>query len=282
MRIPISISFAFLVLAVPSCFAQTLMSRPAGSVHFDKDGNLVTATFNYRVPLQPPVLGFLPGRPYSAEEVSQQTQILPDGTRIVRSSPSNFFYRDSAGRVRTERHAIRPVEIVNWVESPVVPEICDPIAGFLYYLDPVNRIAHRMLLPRESIRFAPALRRETYPASSTKEADAIRASEPLGTKMIDGIEVQGRRMTTTYAAGAVGNDRPIVAITEVWTSPELGLTVYSKNTDPRTGDFINPVLNISRAEPDPALFQIPAAYRIVDEQKVPFTFTISITGAAKY
>jgi hypothetical protein len=55
----------------------------------------------------------------------------------------------------------------------------------------------------------------------------------------------------------------------------------SKNTDPRTGEFTNAVINISREQPDPALFQAPPEYKIMDEPKVPFTFTISVKGAAK-
>jgi hypothetical protein len=169
----------------------------------------------------------------------------------------------------------------NPVDLPVVPEIFDPVAGYNYYLDPVNRIAHRMVLPRESIKIQSPTPRITYPASTMTGTDRTSTSEPLGTKMIEGIEVQGRRMTTTYAVGAIGNDRPIVTTTELWTSPDLGLTVLSKISDPRTGDSINAIINISQAEPDPALFQIPQAYKVVDEQTVPFTFTISNAPATK-
>ena len=121
-----------------------------------------------------------------------------------------------------------------------------------------------------------------HPASSTKEMDSVRTSEPLGTKVIDGIEVEGRRIKTTYAVEALGDESPLVSTVEIWTSPELGLTVLSKSTDPRTGEFTSSVINISRDEPDSSLFEVPPEYEIVDEPKVPFTFTISITSAAKH
>jgi hypothetical protein len=75
----------------------------------------------------------------------------------------------------------------------------------------------------------------------------------------------GTRHTTTYPIGSVGNDRPIVAISEMWFSKELGLTVLSKNSDPRNGEQTTRLTNISRAEPQMSLFQPPPDYKIVEE-----------------
>jgi hypothetical protein len=281
MRFPISISIALLVLAIPSGLAQTLMSRPTSSVRFDKDGKFVTATFTYRVPLQPPVLGFLPGRPYSAEEITQQTQVLPDGTRIVRSSFSSFFYRDSAGRTRTEQR-IPPLPTGKQSETPIVPEIFDPVAGCIYYLDIADRVVHRVELPKPIKTLTPP-QGLVFPMSAPvmmsnapgqrPSTPAETSSESLGTQIIDGIQVQGRRTTTTYAIGTMGNDRPISATTEIWTSLDLNAVISSKISDPRQGDRIQTLANISRAEPDAALFQVPPGYKVIDETG-PFTITI--------
>jgi hypothetical protein len=65
--------------------------------------------------------------------------------------------------------------------------------------------------------------------------------------------------------GAQGNDRPINVITETWTSSELKITVLSRRSDPRSNETTSQVLNLSRAEPDPLLFTIPADYTVVDE-----------------
>jgi hypothetical protein len=147
MRYPISVIVAILVLASSFGSAQTQISPPSGTVRYDKDGKFVAASFTFRVPLQPPVLGFMPERPYSAEEISQQTQILPDGNRVVRSSYSGYFYRDSAGRTRTEQRFPQSM-IMKPSEAPVVPEIFDPVAGCIYYLDQAKKIAHRVELPQ--------------------------------------------------------------------------------------------------------------------------------------
>jgi hypothetical protein len=97
---------------------------------------------------------------------------------------------------------------------------------------------------------------------------------------MDGITIQGTRTTTTFAAGTMGNDRPESATSEIWVSRDLNVVVSSKIVDPRQGERIQTLSNISRAEPDAALFQVPPDYEIVDEPKLPFTFTISSAGTA--
>ncbi len=54
-------------------------------------------------------------------------------------------------------------------------------------------------------------------------------------------------------------------VTESWLSPDLKVTVLSKNSDPRMGEFAMRLQNIDHTEPDPALFRVPADYQIVDE-----------------
>jgi len=48
----------------------------------------------------------------------------------------------------------------------------------------------------------------------------------------------------------------------------------STTTLPRSGVFTTRLSHINRAEPDPALFQVPSDYAIVDENST-FSFTIS-------
>jgi hypothetical protein len=279
MKLYLSVVCAYLVFAIPSGFGQSSLWGVSGSVSPGPKQGEYTASYTVSFPTITRII--LPGRPYSGEEIFQNTKILPDGTRTIQPGPSTTTFRDSTGRMRIERHAFHPMGIINWVDAPIVPEICDPIAGFLYYLDTINRIAYRAPLPQESVRILANLPGEIYTASRMKDGDVTRANEPLGTKMMDGLEVQGRRMTSTYYYGTPGNDYTIITTTDMWRSPELGLTVFTKTTDPRTGEFTASVKNISRAEPDPSLFQIPSGYKIVDEQKIPFAFTIPFTGAAK-
>jgi hypothetical protein len=89
-------------------------------------------------------------------------------------------------------------------------------------------------------------------------------TEQLGQQSIEGVLVTGSRTTTTIPTGAVGNDRPIVVVHEEWRSPELKILVKTIDTDPRTGEQTMELQGLTRIDPDAALFQAPAGYKVQD------------------
>jgi len=82
----------------------------------------------------------------------------------------------------------------------------------------------------------------------------------LGSKEIEGLKVNGERSSWTIEAGKLGNEKPIVITRDVWTSPELMLTLASRDFDPRSGEVNYRLQNIRRGEPDAALMKVPADY----------------------
>lgn len=90
-------------------------------------------------------------------------------------------------------------------------------------------------------------------------------TEELGTRDFDGIAAEGTRRVTTIPAGAIGNELPIETVYERWFSKELGMVVYSKNSDPRFGEQTYKLTNIVRSEPDQSLFSVPTEYRKILE-----------------
>ena len=92
--------------------------------------------------------------------------------------------------------------------------------------------------------------------------------ESLGEKVIEGVVAQGTRRTHTIPEGKIGNDRPITIVTERWYSPELEAVVLTDTKDPMTGNVTYQLTNVSRAEPDPALFEIPTDVEIKDGPKL--------------
>lgn len=80
---------------------------------------------------------------------------------------------------------------------------------------------------------------------------------------IEGILATGKRTTTTIPAGEVGNKLPIRVLSESWYSPDLHTMLLVKHSDPRTGDSVYRLTNISRADPPASLFQVPTDYRVV-------------------
>jgi len=85
---------------------------------------------------------------------------------------------------------------------------------------------------------------------------------PLGTRTIEGVNVSGMRTTRIINAGTMGNDKPIVSISDTWISPDLKVTVRSETDDGQAGHSTMKLVNIVRAEPDAALFQIPPDYTV--------------------
>jgi len=167
----------------------------------------------------------------------------------------------------------------NASEDMRIVEITDPVSGYRCVLDPYNHVAHRFSAPEKTNEPA---RRSVQPGTADQEAPssaAVRASNPapprtdrpdvttesLGTQIIEGVSAEGTKMTRTFPVGAIGNDRPIVSVTESWFSPELKVVVLSKTSDPRMGESTMKLQNIDRSEPDPALFQVPSDYQLVDE-----------------
>ena len=89
----------------------------------------------------------------------------------------------------------------------------------------------------------------------------------LPPREIDGLKVTGSRATRTIPAGKIGNEKPIVISREVWTSPDLKVTVSTQTKDPRSGEQNYQLRNIRRAEPDAALMRVPADFAKTGQPK---------------
>ena len=87
---------------------------------------------------------------------------------------------------------------------------------------------------------------------------------PIEHKVIEGVNVDGRKTTTTIPAGKVGNEQPLTITSEEWRSPELNVLVLTRHSDPRTGESSYRLTNILRADPDQSLFMIPPDYTVKD------------------
>jgi hypothetical protein len=215
------------------------------------------------------------GAPYSAQAVTETTQVLADGNRIIRKSSSSLA-RDGVGRTRREQsiNFVGPW-FVEGGEGMTV-SINDPAAGTRYELDPKSKTAVKVAM------------RATFERSANQELEAklkqaremeeivkgeIRMkvsqntakTESLGSMVIEGVQVDGKRITETIPAGRLGNERPIDIINETWFSSDLQTVVMSKHSDPRSGDVVYTLTNIQRVEPDPSLFQVPADYKTREE-----------------
>lgn len=87
-------------------------------------------------------------------------------------------------------------------------------------------------------------------------------SRDLGTREFDGVKAEGKLRSYEIPAGEVGNRNPIVVADERWYAPDLQVTLYSRHSDPRSGDYIYRLEGIKRGEPDAALFAVPPDYQV--------------------
>jgi hypothetical protein len=90
----------------------------------------------------------------------------------------------------------------------------------------------------------------------------VTNKEDLGQQTIEGVIATGTRMTTTIPAGAIGNDQPIVIVSEQWFSSDLQVLIMTKHSDPRTGETSYRLSNVVQTEPARSLFEVPGDYKI--------------------
>ncbi|MSO30284.1 MAG: hypothetical protein EXQ48_04965 [Acidobacteria bacterium] len=81
---------------------------------------------------------------------------------------------------------------------------------------------------------------------------------------MEGVIVDGTRITTTIPAGQIGNELPIHVVSERWFSPALKALVMSRQSDPRFGETTYRLTNITLGEPSPDLFEIPSDFTVAD------------------
>jgi hypothetical protein len=194
--------------------------------------------------------------PYSAEAVTEMTQVLANGTRITNRTSASVA-RDSEGRTRRELKldAIGPFMVA---DGPPLVLINDPAAKAHFWLNDQEKSARKIKDPKNP----PPAGDEEGHEGFMRDAKV----EDLGTKMIEGVMAQGTRSTITIPVGAEGNDQPMEIVSERWYSPELQTVVLSTHSDPRQGENVYRLTNLKRAEPDANLFRIPADYQIREEK----------------
>lgn len=205
------------------------------------------------------------GAPYSADTITESTQVLSDGNRITHKTVGKV-YRDSEGRTRHEQTveplmkstSTAPGDAIQWIT------INDPVAGAHYVLDPRSKTAQRISFAApsspEGVTFSKTTESLRVSNRDLKPMEHQNTTQSLGTQIMEGLETQGTGTTTVFPAGAFGNERPIETVSEIWFSPALHTAVLTKRIDPRIGEMVTRLTNISLEEPDPLLFQIPADY----------------------
>jgi hypothetical protein len=282
-------SFRFMAFrcaaALPLCWVACGLSH---SMAFAQSGKTTTFQAGCSADSAPcskgVVIGFqgnfeiVKNQPYKAQANTETRRTLADGSHITQSTTA-MIARDSEGRT---------VNAQKVSDSLTITTIFDPIAKTHTDYTSDTKIAHVLALPTPTgspsqvpVAMGTAVSGfAAGPASgnvgffvqsralSSQLAGKHTTTEPLGTKTIEGIQVTGTRTTSTIPAGAIGNEEDLTTTREEWYSPELKLVVQSTQNDPRVGQATYTLNDIQQGPPDPALFQVPADYKI-EEIPVP-------------
>src|SRR2546427_10661074 len=150
------------------------------------------------------------GSPYSAQAVTETTQTLADGNRIVQKSTA-MLYRDSLGRERREESLPAIGSFTPQTDVTQIVSISDPVAGVNYSLNSREHVAIK--LPAMPLPFPPTGGGDAKfkvfvnkgavgpgPAAGAvmiyragPNARTVPNIEQLGWKVIEGVQAEGTR-----------------------------------------------------------------------------------------
>ena len=174
--------------------------------------------------------GVVKNAPYSADAVTETTQTLADGNKIVQSTTQKL-YRDSDGRERREGSVMTMggLNIAQPGQSQTI-NINDPVDNVSYTLNPQAHTATKGLRGLSWLQGPGDGPGVTYRVRAgdvllegrggrgrgAGAGAAAPAKQDLGSKNIEGVIAQGTRTTQTIPAGQIGNQLPINIVDEVW------------------------------------------------------------------
>ncbi|MFA5910059.1 MAG: hypothetical protein WC815_14860 [Vicinamibacterales bacterium] len=206
--------------------------------------------------------------PFSAEAETVWQPRVDSGKPKQRATAR--YYRDREGRVRVEQMFVGVASDQSPQRVIVLP---DRQSLPVYLLDPAARTASK--IPRghalmtvggaNSLVMPFAMNRFIdfpLPQRLHWHSQVAIEQEPLGQRAMAGVQVAGTRFAATWPFGPAA--RVIQTTEERWASPELKLVVYDRVEDSEIGSVEYRLTRITRVEPTPALFEVPANYEVND------------------
>lgn len=192
------------------------------------------------------------GAPFSATETTQTKRTLANGN-LIQNQHQSKIYRDAQGRVRIESTFTPPSSSGGAATTQTRITIYDPVAGFVYHLNPATMTAVQSPLPAKDAQTGGK-------APAAPSTGAPVQTQSLGTSTINGVNATGTQVTRTIAAGTIGNSADIQIVRVTWLSTDLKIPVQLTVSDPRFGTSTMNLTDIVQAAPDASLFQVPAGY----------------------
>jgi len=207
-------------------------------------------------------IGAVPGIPFQAERVA--TMMTPaDGSAAAPQLPAALVARDSQGRVRFETTGAE-YQVKTGPEAGTEVEqhsviICDPANHTVTRLDTLNKTA--VIKQVKAVPPSPSF------CEAWRRALSRWAEEDLGYQTIEGLDTRGARIR--YSIDTPNGASSGQYVQDWWCSDELAAMVLEDATTPKGGKSSFALTNLTRREPDPALFQIPSDFTVIEERTQP-------------
>jgi hypothetical protein len=257
MKYPALLLCASVVLSL-QCLAQ----EPEEGTHAP-DGGTIEQINSILIP---PV----PHAPFTCTVTAEWTKVLEDGSTQTLQN-HRLVVRDSAGRIYQERRRLVPKDSPSDVQRL---EISDPAEHTKYFCVTETHVCR--LADYTGPEAASA-----QPMGQKEDSFGTLLREDLGRTSVSGMDAIGTRETRTLKPGAIGNDSTISIVKEIWYSPQLGINLSVKRSDPRHGTQVFNVTDISTDEPTPKYFTVPAGYTVVDRRAKSAPHVVSAPAGQK-
>lgn len=195
------------------------------------------------------------GRPFSARDHIVWTRNLEDGN-VVQTELYATVLRDSQGRIYREHRSFVPLNSNQ------------PSKKFdIVLLDPVNHTRTTCILATRRCAITDFQTSPTFvppPVGPFANGTRYLSRESLGDSVVDDLDVTGTRESLYINPGVMGNERLLVNTKEYWYSADLQVNLSVTRKDPREGTQVLQLVDLTRSDPDPALFQVPPGFVIRD------------------
>lgn len=200
--------------------------------------------------------------PFSGTVEILSKEPLPNGSVYTRRT-INHIARNSLGVIYNEMRKLEPPEFQG--EPRILSShIYDPQTRLSTFLTPETHIARQMVLP---VPLHPSANSTPDTNVAPSNAQNLRTQD-LGIETVAGLLLHGTRKVRTVPAALSGTGHEITITDDYWYSDDLKVYLALSHKDPRTGEQIVGIIKVDRKEPDPSIFQIPPAYKVVDETPV--------------
>ena len=208
--------------------------------------------------------------PFTAQFTETSNLTDHQGSQGQRSSTSTV-YRDSQGRVREEltlpTPPPRPPAATDSGGAPAAPAaprgprtivtILDPVAHTVTHLNADRQTAYVQNVPEDFFMHMQQRTERRESGRSPQHRRDNATTTDLGNKVMAGLSARGEQTTLTLPAPDGGSVHTMTR--QNWFSPDMKIEVSSSETSDR-GTHSNTLTSLNKAEPNPALFQVPAGY----------------------